>query len=528
MRRLILSLLPLEFLLLLVSIPAFSQEIYTGKDGNIRNIETRAMMISDGEAYLATPNALYRIDDISHGDKWQEVYSLPAGENEISSLSVRGKVIFLGTKRGLFKSEDGGRSWHNIFRTIIPDKNNILSIDASRYNSKKIVISTAKGVFLSEDSGSKWADISANLRNKQINRAALNRDAIYAAGSDGLYIRKAGETAWERVYVNTSSRSADSAESEEAQESSPEDMEASSAVNCVKVKGQRIYIGVNKNISYSDDEGRSWQPIPGYGLSGTVNYILPSRKTDKLYCATTKGVFEFNDKKDGWVELYKGTDKALNAKEIIFCGDDEKALWALTEKGLYRLDAGRYAADQYVDIEHNLKSYKIIFDNEPSFRELQQAAMKFGDVGPDKIKDWQRDSKLKALAPKVSFGLDNHRSTNQEIYTSATRDYVTVGPDDIYNALGVSVSWDVGNLIWSDSQTGIDARSRLNTQLRNDILDDLRRAYYERKRLQFDLMMTPPKDARSRFERELRIQELTQSIDDLTGNYLSDHMKEKK
>ena len=68
---------------------------------------------------------------------------------------------------------------------------------------------------------------------------------------------------------------------------------------------------------------------------------------------------------------------------------------------------------------------------------------------------------MKALVPKLSFGLDNHRSTNSTIYTSATKDYVATGPDDFYNALDVSVSWDLGNLIYSDDQTNIDVRSRL-------------------------------------------------------------------
>jgi len=38
-------------------------------------------------------------------------------------------------------------------------------------------------------------------------------------------------------------------------------------------------------------------------------------------------------------------------------------------------------------------------------------------------------------------------------------------------------------------------------QLRNDILDDLRRAYYERKRIQFELMTEPPKDLKGLDER---------------------------
>jgi hypothetical protein len=89
----------------------------------------------------------------------------------------------------------------------------------------------------------------------------------------------------------------------------------------------------------------------------------------------------------------------------------------------------------------------------------------------------------------------------------------------------VSVSWELGDLIWSDDQTNIDVRSRLTTQLRNDVLDDLRRAYFERKRLQFELMSYPPKDLKARFDKELRVQELTQAIDDLTGNYLSKHIR---
>ena len=277
------------------------QELWAGKDGNIKNVEARAMITTGGGAYLATRNELYRTCDISQGDKWEGVFSLPPGENEINVLEARGKIILLGTKRGLFKSENGGGSWQNVFRTIIPEKNNIISIDISRYNPKKVIISTMKGVFLSEDLGSNWQDISANLKNKPIKSAALNKDFMYAAGDDGLYIRRPGEGAWERIYVNKTSGDVaenydnnDSGDSREAQETE----ESSSAVNCVKIKGSKIYIGVNKNVLYSDDEGKSWHMLPKYGLSGVVNYILPSKTSDKLYCATTKGAFEFNDKKE--------------------------------------------------------------------------------------------------------------------------------------------------------------------------------------------------------------------------------------
>ena len=193
---------------MLISQDVPCQEVWIGKDGNIKNVETRAMTIDNGGgAYLATRSELYRIRDISLGDKWESVFSLPAGENEITALSARGKSILLGTKRGLFRSDDGGNKWDNVFRTIIPDKNNILSIDISRYNPKRVIISTMKGVFLSDDLGSGWQDISANLKNKQIKSAALNKDFMYAAADDGLYIRRPDRDAWERIYVNNTAGS---------------------------------------------------------------------------------------------------------------------------------------------------------------------------------------------------------------------------------------------------------------------------------------------------------------------------------
>jgi hypothetical protein len=200
-------------------------------------------------------------------------------------------------------------------------------------------------------------------------------------------------------------------------------------------------------------------------------------------------------------------------------------LWAATDKGLYRLEAGAFEADGYVDIEKSLRLVKVSFDSEPGFTELQQAAIKYADVDPEKIKKWHTESRMRALLPKVSVGLDRNRSTNYEIYTSSTKEYVTIGPDDITDGWDVSVSWELGDLIWSDDQTNIDVRSRLMVQLRNDILDDLRRAYYERKRLQFELMSAPPADAKAGLEKEMRIQELTQTIDDLTGNYFSEKMR---
>lgn len=499
--------------------PAAAQDIWVGKDGNIRNIDTRAMIIDQGELYLATKNEIYRSRDAK--DKWEPIFSLPAGENEISCLGGGAKNILAGTRRGLFRSQDYGRTWRNVFRTIIPGKNSVLCIEVLKYNPRKVFIGTERGIFASEDSGNSWQDISGCIKGRRVNSIALNKDCAFARADDGLYFRKDELSAWERIYIRHVAEDT----AEDVLEEMPDDAEEAGAavVSCLMLKGPRLYAGVGKKIIFSDDNGKSWQDFSSEGLAGIVTYVACVKKDDALYCATNKGIYEF--KNGRWMELYKGMDKVSTVNSIVSGDDEEKALWALTDKGLYKLESGRYAVDQYIDVERNLKSLKIIFDSEPSFKDLQQAAMKFGEVDPDKIKKWRSEARLRALLPKVSLGLDSNRSTNSEIYTSATRDYVVMGPEDASSGLDVSISWELADLIWSDDQTNIDVRSRLSTQLRNDILDDLRRAYYERRRLQFELMHSPTKDAKARFEKEMHVQELTQAIDDLTGNYLSEHTK---
>jgi hypothetical protein len=63
-------------------------------------------------------------------------------------------------------------------------------------------------------------------------------------------------------------------------------------------------------------------------------------------------------------------------------------------------------------------------------------------------------------------------------------------------------------------------------QLRDDILDEVTKLYFERRRTQIELLTQPPKNEKSKIEKELRLQELTASIDALTGGYLSKNIEE--
>ena len=178
--------------------------------------------------------------------------------------------------------------------------------------------------------------------------------------------------------------------------------------------------------------------------------------------------------------------------------------------------------------DHNSQQENIIaiyYKNEPTINEVQEVAIKYAEVGMEKIIEWRRKAKMRAVLPKLTFGLDKSEDTNYEIYTSATTHYVFEGPDDKSNGWDISLSWDLADLIWNESQTSIDVRSRLMVQLRDDILDEVTKIYFERLRVKMELDNISIEERKKRFEKELRIQELTASLDALTGGYFSKTVK---
>ena len=97
-----------------------------------------------------------------------------------------------------------------------------------------------------------------------------------------------------------------------------------------------------------------------------------------------------------------------------------------------------------------------------------------------------------------------------------------MGPQD----WGLTLSWDVANLIWDSHEDDVDTRSWLNTQLRINILDDINTIYFEHLRLRQALRNKSYKDENDHFAKELRLRELTASLDGYTGGYFSRRLKE--
>jgi hypothetical protein len=89
-----------------------------------------------------------------------------------------------------------------------------------------------------------------------------------------------------------------------------------------------------------------------------------------------------------------------------------------------------------------------------------------------------------------------------------------------------SLTWQLSDLIWSSDQTSIDSRSKLMVELRNEVLDQVTRIYFERRRLQVELAACAYPDKGERMAAEMRVDELTALIDGYTGGEFSGRLNQ--
>jgi len=272
------------------------------------------------------------------------------------------------------------------------------------------------------------------------------------------------------------------------------------------------------------------------GNSGLINrdirrLAVSSGDPDSIFAATEKGVFRYSKTSDNWHEVYNGLVSS-DIRSITFSYDQyagSKALWAATRNGLYKTVpvAKVFSDHSKVEAQHVFSE----FGNEPTIEEIREAAMSYAEVQPEKIEGWRKAAAKKALLPDLRFEFNNNKTRQSSTYFYSTKDEKFKDDDitrDRNDAWSVSLTWQLGDLIWNDAQTSIDTRSKLMVELRDDILNEVTRLYFERRRMQIEMLLSPHEDIKEKIDKELRLQELTADIDALTGSYLSRRITQAK
>lgn len=360
----------------------------------------------------------------------------------------------------------------------------------------RIYIGTSNGLYAAQESLQNWMLVSG-LKNRAVYAIETGATGIYLACEDGAYWLPEGGSP-DRLFVTRTNGE-----------------EVSLKLHLLKPdrhNPNRLWLCTSKGLFCSSDIGQTWQKLYASGTGNLPVYCLqqPSGRKHQAFICTNAGLFDLDLINESSRPLFEGVSSSETRWMDL---DADGNIYLATDQGLFT-DKLQMTNDQ-----PSSSPFDQLLASEPPIYEIQTAALRYNAVHPDKTNRWRKRLKYRALFPKVSVDYD------KTIGSSFTKDqhYFAEGPND----WGVSITWDMGNLIWNSYEDDIDNRTKLTTQLRIDVLAEINRLYFERLRLKQEISAGDPLTEETLLKK-LRLRELTATLDGYTGGYLSRHIRNQQ
>ena len=165
---------------------------------------------------------------------------------------------------------------------------------------------------------------------------------------------------------------------------------------------------------------------------------------------------------------------------------------------------------------------------EPSVREVQEAALRYFKVNQDQVASMRGRAAWKALLPvtEVSGGYTRSDMDVDTMNLEFARDepWVIRGAGGKAYEIRGKLAWNLPQLIFNAEELDVASLAGLM----EGILKEATRLYFMRRRLQVDMILTPPTDQASLLTKELRLEELTGLIDAMTGGWFQRELAKRK
>jgi hypothetical protein len=161
------------------------------------------------------------------------------------------------------------------------------------------------------------------------------------------------------------------------------------------------------------------------------------------------------------------------------------------------------------------------FVKEPTVQQVQEAAVQYYQVHPDRIRSLRTNAQLKALVPKVSGGFSNYVTSSKRklfdgLYSALPyKEDETVNGD--YRGFSIDATWELDRLVFNAEV--LDVQSLIG--ILDGVVREVTTTYYIRRRLQIEMVLRPPEDLAEKISQRIRIEELTGLIDAMTGGFMS-------
>lgn len=492
------------FALRIQDAPAQETGVLSGEGLNGEELVSMALDSVRGALFVGTARALYRRE--GWDSAWKAVCGVEEGSFRVHQIvPAKNGAVFAATDKGLyvFDLKDGA------CRCVLmrADEAERDCISVAVLQDKTVFAGTRGGLFVKRPGQKEWSKPVSAFGSESVIGLWGEGFTLYAAVPSGVFRTNDYGKSWEKIFDIVASQPENGTEDESVDEEVEESESFAGYITGIDTDPATLYVATRRGVFETSDAGKNWLQLPLLGLEPSrIRSVFAGGAPRRVFVASDAGVAELKDGRWQMLVLASGCRQALYASG---------KLYVLTDKEIhaYRAIPGNAVALASSPGGDAAGSFFGPFAVEPRIEDVQRMAIDYGELSDAKIRDWRRRANMKAFFPELSLDYDKTVTTA----LGATYDRVQVGPMD----WGLTLKWDLSKLVYNPDQTSIDTRSKLMVQLRNDVLSEVTRLYFERRRLQMELLQRPRQGEADEFEKKLRLAELTALIDRLTGGRFS-------
>lgn len=514
-------------------------------------------------------------------ETWNLVYK--PKQRVVKTIATYKEKIFIGTENGVLVSKDEGKSWaHFGSEKLLKDSNgnsaiNWIYIDEDK---EKIFIATNFGAYFSDIRKPEWKIFFNNTKTDSniINSITVNDQTIYLSTNDGFWVCNYNENK-----ENTCKRLNNGIE--------PDPTSGNYLVFFILKDNNDTYLAASTGIYFLDKKNNSWiyltgniQKLPDgrvnakhlvnidnglWAACGTGVYVNDNKGNNwhevtegikqssdgfqeafylynynnRIFLASANGTYYLDDKKK-WFDFSEGIREKESTKNVYQIISFKNNLFAATDEGLFARDNQIFPQEENKKIILKGKIEKVISnleEIEPGIIEVQKHALKFASLPTNSdYKRYRLLARIRNLIPRVGFDINSTGSntnyyqfekgisTNVSLNNSFDAGKIIRLQDDGGTFKQFSVVWNTHELFYDDEIREILNQARLTANIRENILDDVTRIYFQRRKLQLDSVISENNDLEKKLEKELEIAQLTGQLDSRTGGWFSNEKERRK
>lgn len=527
---------------------------------------------------LQLPYAVQALPNTS----WELLYQ--PRQRIVKSVAVSHGLVFIGTGNGVFFSDNDGKTWKDFGSSDLQKDNNgnsLINWIFTDDENENIFIATSIGAYYSSIYEANWKQIFENTKTEsnQINSITVHNNEAYISTSDGFWLCDLKADLCSRLnegiapdtltgnhevlfankidndfYLSASNGFYIFNKEKNVWESRSNGLQMLpdgnvNARHFLKDTNGRLWLASGTGVYFSNDNALTWQKA-NYGIKQNIDgfseVFLLSKNEEKLCVATASGVYCLNDnlKNIKWGDISTGLRTKEGNKNVYWLSIVNNRYFAATDEGLFVSNVHADSSDSTGTLLLKGKietDFANLEELEPSVVEVQKQALKFASLPTDKdYKRYRLQTRVRNLIPRVAIDLNdtgtntNYLELGKGINTDVSlnnqfdSDRTTRYQKDGKSFKQLSLLWNTNDFIYDNDIKEILSQARLTANIRENLLDDVTRIYFQRRKLQLESILLPPTDLKDKLGKNLTISELSGQLDSRTGGWFTQEIERRK